>query len=191
MRKGGDTLPHINMKKFLLYPFMALSVVGLFLSTLIHFSALVGKQIPFGESVWILHVGIFVVWIPAVMVGIPLTKDFKQKDLRKALLRGCPNWMKALMLAFFVYAFINFAIFFATTAKESPKSSSGETPTAVFRGFSGHWMLFYSASFAIMYSAIHAEQVDKNRRCVAGHIVSPTANYCDECGQPVVSEHVS
>ena len=35
-----------------------------------------------------------------------------------------------------------------------PKGDSGANPPAiVWRGFSGHWMAFYSAALAILYSA--------------------------------------
>lgn len=119
------------------------------------------------------------------MVARNLARDFKQKDLWQALLRGCPKWIKSLTVIFFVYAMVNFAIFFLTTFKQPPRSGSGEIPPSVVRGFSGHWMAFYSASFAIMYSALKVEEFDRNRRCTSGHIVSPLAQFCEECGQPV------
>jgi hypothetical protein len=46
-------------------------------------------------------------------------------------------------------------------------------------------MPFYSMAFAIMYSAIHVEQRDAQRRCLEGHPVSPAAQYCEQCGKPV------
>ena len=54
----------------------------------------------------------------------------------------------------------------------------------VWRGFSGHWMVFYSAALAILYSA--ANTVDANPRLTNGHSASPNATYCTRCGQPVL-----
>jgi len=38
--------------------------------------------------------GLFVVWLPTGLLMNGLTRDFKQKDLCKAALRGCPGWMR-------------------------------------------------------------------------------------------------
>jgi hypothetical protein len=88
------------MKPFL-YPFIILSAVGLGLSIVVHIAALFGLATPLGEQAWILHMGIFTVWLPAMLVIYPLTKEFKQKDLWKAALRGCPDWMKWMTYGFF------------------------------------------------------------------------------------------
>ena len=77
--------------EFILTPFMYLAGLGLVLSLIVHISALLGMPSPFGEIVWGLHIGIFIVWIPSVIVMNSLVKDFKQKDLWKAALRACPK----------------------------------------------------------------------------------------------------
>jgi len=45
------------------------------------------------------------------------------------------------------------------TLREAHYTGSGEAnpPAVVWRGFSGHWMAFYSAALAILYSAAHAK----------------------------------
>jgi len=66
------------------------------------------------------------------------------------VLRGAPEWMRYMVYGFGGYAMVNFAIFFF----HSPHGGSGANPPAVvWRGFSGHWMAFYSAALAILYSA--------------------------------------
>src|SRR5262249_35107281 len=50
------------------YPFMVLATIGLLLSFGIHIMALAGLSIPGGRAVWVLHIGIFVVWIPTVWI---------------------------------------------------------------------------------------------------------------------------
>lgn len=169
--------------KPLLSFFGGLAWIGLALSIWSHLAALLGTQGPLGNYEWFLHIGIFVVWIPTVLVAARMGREFKQKDLWKAVLRGCPAWMKYMAYGFFGYAFINFAVFIvAAPAKGGP----GPMSPVVVRGFSGHWMAFYSMAAAVLYSATHVENRDLGRRCLNGHQLGPLAKFCEECGQPVV-----
>lgn len=172
------------MKKILLTPFIILASIGLVLSVTVHLCALLGINIPFAKEAWGLHGGIFIVWLPAVIVAQRLSKDFKQKDLWKAALRGCPTWMQYITYFFFGYAILNFALFMlGATASHAGKNELNE-----LRGFSGHWMAFYSAAMAILYSATHYENFDETRKCLNGHSVSPLAKFCEECGAPVIGQ---
>src|SRR5687768_13550080 len=130
---------------------MALAAVGFILSVAAHLSALAGSPIPFGKAVWALHIGIFVVWLPTVLVAYRLTRGATQKDFWKIALVGCPKWMRTALFIVFGYAILNFVVFMATTASHSP--AKGESSPEVVRGFSGHWMAFYGAAFATLYSA--------------------------------------
>jgi len=78
----------------ILYVLVSIAGTGLVLSVIVHAASLAGIPTPLGEKSWILHIGIFVVWFPAVLVRQPLTREFKQKDLWRAALRGCPAWMR-------------------------------------------------------------------------------------------------
>jgi hypothetical protein len=63
--------------------------------------------------------------------------------------------MRYMVYGFFGYAIINFLLFIAV----APSGGHGANPpTVVWRGFSGHWMAFYSAAFAILYSAVRPEE---------------------------------
>ena len=163
---------------------MVLAATGLIASLIVHMAALLGMPSPLGEKSWVLHIGIFVVWLPAVLVLQSFSGEFTQKDLWRAALRGCPDWMRWTIWCFCGYAMVNFLVFAVVMGRSSP--SGGPTPGLVWRGLSGHWMAFYSMAFAIMYSASHVEQRDAQRRCLDGHAVSPAAQYCEQCGTPVV-----
>jgi hypothetical protein len=152
------------------------------LSLIVHTAALLRLPQPLGSSAWGLHIGIFVVWIPAVLVSNRIVRDFKQKDFWKAALRGCPDWMRWVTHAFLAYAVVNFVVFMLFTP---PRGGFANDERAAFRGFSGHWMAFYSAAAAILYSAIVVAHSDPARRCPNGHPVSPSASYCESCGQAV------
>jgi len=159
---------------------MVLAACGFVLSVATHVMALAGETIPGGGLVWVLHIGIFVVWIPTVLVGKRITSGANNKDFWKVALAGCPAWMRHALSIVFVYGIVNFVIFMVSTGAHA--KPTGTAPPAVVRGFSGHWMIFYGAAFATLYSAIHMPHPSRDRRCPRGHSVAPTARSCPECG---------
>ena len=174
---------------FLLAPFIALAALGLILSLFVHVCSLVGVSTPLAEHAWGLHIGIFVVWLPAVVAANRLVRNVKPRDYWRAVLRGCPPWLRGMVYVFFAYAMVNFLLFLAATFAEPLAGSSGSgTPPAVFRGFSGHWMAFYSAALGILYSAMRAGERGVESRCPKGHPVSPFARFCEECGERLIPE---
>jgi hypothetical protein len=136
--------------KPLLWPFVMFSALGLALSLWVHLGALGGRKVAPEPFFWMLHGGIFVVWLPAVLVGIRRVGKTYRKNYWRTVLRGSPAWLRYMVYAFFGYAVVNF-LFFMTQAPN--KVEGGGTPIATWRGFSGHWMAFYSAALAILYSA--------------------------------------
>ena len=86
--------------KQVLAPFLVLAAVGLVLSIIAHIAALTGLPQPLGNATWALHFGVFVVWLPAVVVVIWLVKDFQKKEYWSAALRGCPNGCDGCFMRF-------------------------------------------------------------------------------------------
>lgn len=164
----------------LLAPFFLASLAGLALSVIAHVCALVGWSQPMGNAVMGLHGGIFAIWFPAVLVANRLVADYPRKHFWKAALRGCPVWMRGVPLVFFAYALLNFAWSMGNTPG-APKGGQ-LADAATVRCFSGHWMLFYSAGAAILYSGMSVARHDPQRRCSKGHPVSSTAAFCESCG---------
>ena len=161
--------------------FSLLALAGFFVSLIAHLAGYAGVERPFGINPWPLHVGIFVVWLPAVLAAMRLSKDVPQKDMWKATLRGCPKWMKHLLYGLFGYAFLSFFVFFVS-------AGGAESEANTIRGFSGHWLIFYFAAFAILYSYVKVSKVDTIRRCKNMHVVDPLHVYCPECGEYVGRE---
>ena len=162
-----------------LYPFLLLAAVGFVLSLAAHGLALVGVPIPGGKLVGNLHFGIFVVWIPTVLVAYQGSRYANRKDFWKVTLAGCPPWMRVSLYVLFGYAIFNFVLFLASNP---PRQSIYDAPLSTIRGLSGHWMLFYGAAFAVLYSRIRAPQLYQPHKCPQGHLVSPMARFCPECG---------
>jgi hypothetical protein len=171
-----DTVP--DWLRPLLWPFVALSALGLVVSLWVHIAAVMGRNFPAGF--WVLHVGIFVAWIPAVLVAQKRVGNVNRKDFWKVVLKGAPDWMRYMVYGFFGYAMVNFALFMLIT--QSGGHSGNDSP-AQWRGFSGHWMAFYSAALAILYAAATSSS---RWRCTSGHRVPENSKFCQRCGQPVV-----
>lgn len=159
---------------------MVLAAIGFVLSVAAHISAVAGWPIPGGKAVWTLHIGIFIVWLPTVFVAYRLTRGAQRKDFWKVALAGCPKWMRIALYGIFGYAALNFISFMLTTMNHP--HIQGDAPPEVIRGFSGHWMVFYSVAFATLYSAAAIGYSGLDRKCPNGHSVGVTAKFCDECG---------
>jgi len=162
-----------------LWVFIAVSFVGLVLSLWVHFGAVMGRRVAPDALFWILHLGIFVVWIPALVIAKRRVGDPNRKDFWKLVLRDLPDGVRYLIYGFLGYAFVNFFYFFIQESNEP--SGSGEPSAMVWRGFSGHWMAFYIGSLAILYSATK-EKFDTTR-CLNGHSLPPEGSFCAQCGQ--------
>lgn len=165
--------------KVLIYPLYALAAVGFMAMLVIHVAALFGNTYPFQRMIAIFGPGVFVVFVPTVFILIRLTRDFKQKDIWRAALRGCPRWMYRTVWAIFLYCWAGFFVL--------PFLYGGgmDSATNKARSMSGILLIFYLIPLAVMYSAIHVEKFDESRRCLNGHPVSPLAKFCEECGAPV------
>ncbi len=165
--------------------FMLLAALGFAVSAAAHLAAAFGPWETFPFYVMGLHAGIFIVFLPSVLIVNSLAKDYKQRELWNAALRGCPDWMRKALYGLFAYALVNFVYFLSVVPKGRPERVAGGVPAMVVRGFSGHWMIFYALSFATFYSYLHAEEADGLRRCANGHRVSAVARFCETCGAPV------
>ena len=127
--------------------------------------------------------GIFVVWLPAMFSAEKFTEGYPDKDAWKALLRGCPRWMRRAHNAIFYYCIASFALFFLT----SVGGPAGPGETGVVRGFSGHWLFFYFPACAVLYLTMQLQNGDPLRRCGNGHVVEPADPFCPKCGLNVGS----
>jgi hypothetical protein len=84
---------------------------------------------------------------------------------------------------------VNFVFFLANAPPRGSSGAGAPPPLEVLRGFSGHWMAFYSAAAAVLYSAIVVRKSDPAARCRNGHLVtSSSAKFCETCGSALNTE---
>ena len=165
--------------KILIYPLLVVAAVGFVALFAIHVAALFGVTYPFERFIGLFGPGLFVVFVPMIFVMNRLTRDFKQKDIWRAALRGCPAWMRRAVWVIGGYAWLGFFLL--------PVLYGGgmEAPSNKARVMSAGLMIFYLIPFAVLYSATRVTAVDEGRRCLSGHPVTALANFCEECGAPV------
>ena len=169
----------------LIYPFLALSAAGLAAMFVVHVAALFGVVGPFDHVFEYFGPGVFVVFLPTILVMNRLTREFKRKDVWRAALRGCPQWMRRAVWAIFGYVWVGFfalPILYGGGMDSKPNT---------IRMISGTLLIFYLIPVAVLYSATQVKGFDESRRCLNGHHVSPLAKYCEECGAPVVPQGMS
>jgi hypothetical protein len=166
------------MKKFLFY----FAITGWIMGLIVHLLSVadydVTKKIPF---VWILHIGIFVVWLPTILTlrnneelkAYQQAAKEKQKNpivLMKIIFRQAPTWLSIIAAGGFFYAFINFMLFMASQdgvpsikdgqfilhnhgqlIKTLTEQEYNHYKANEVRGFSGHWLAFYGVAAAILF----------------------------------------
>ena len=117
---------------------------GFVLSVYCHVLGLQHLEPPWGKSSFFLHIGIFVVWIPLVLFA-ERTKPQGTRNNLNHLMALLPTWLRFGVNGIFIYALVNFGYFMMQTHSYG----KGETPFYLeLRGFSGHWMMFYSMATA-------------------------------------------
>jgi hypothetical protein len=137
---------------------MALGAAGLVLSFLSHLAGWTGVYGPLGRWTWLLHLGLFAVFLPAVAVS-PRVQAGEKTDSLEVALCGCPPWMKRMVYVFFGYAIVHFLAFAVSMVLSGPEVRGPGMPPIVVRGFSGHWMAFYAAALGMLYGALHRDRV--------------------------------
>jgi hypothetical protein len=125
-------------------------LLGLALSIVAHGAALFGLPQPLGEATWGLHVGIFVIGIPTMIIASGVSSEIVGNKLEGVLGR-CPPWMRRLVWALFGYAIFNFIVSIPFVPGKGEGGNAWQTPPIAFRLFSGHWMLFYAVFAAVLY----------------------------------------
>jgi hypothetical protein len=141
--------------------FAAFALLGLVASLAVHLAALLGIDLATRfPAVWLLHLGIFVVFIPFVFQA---RRVLGPRPSRGAIWALYPRW--ALLLGVFLagYVMLNFLLFLHAAEGGGPAIRDGRyvlqahgqvlrpltaaeyhaQQANILRGFSGHWLIFY------------------------------------------------
>jgi hypothetical protein len=117
----------------------AMAAVGFLASVACHLMGWLRIEPAWGQSAFVLHLGLFVLWIPLVIFA-NRTMPKPGRGNFEHLLALLPKWARTFTSGLFIYALLNF-VYFIFCTHQYPKH---EVPFFLeLRGFSGHWMLFY------------------------------------------------
>jgi Na+/H+ antiporter NhaD/arsenite permease-like protein len=174
----SDQMRKPKVELALIYPFLALAMLGSIATLVVHISSLFGITYLFEHVIKFIGLAVFIVFLPTIFVMSRLTREFKQKDIWRAALRGCPQWMRRALWIILGYAWIGFFAlpFFYGGGMDSTGNQA--------RCMSAALLMFYLIPAAVLYSATRVKRFDETRRCLNGHSIPPLAKYCPECGAP-------
>ena len=120
------------------YVFFYIAIIGWTLGLFIHLLSItdynLAEKVPF---IWFLHVGIFIVWFPAVF---KLTKNEELKAFRqsgslkqlnpvaasKIFFGQTPTWLTIIAVTGFLYAIINSVLFMTSSDMGVPDIKNGQ-----------------------------------------------------------------
>jgi hypothetical protein len=145
--------------------FLILAILGFCASAVVHVSTFLNR-LPAGVSrAWPLHVGLLLVFIPALLSQRQDRRDRRQRSLREEYSHA-PRWMLPPMVALFVYAIVNAAVGLVLMMAISPgkiverdgrhvivrqgvdvrpasEAEYQQDQARTLRLFSGGWMMIY------------------------------------------------
>ena len=169
--------PVSSLKKMFALPFAAIALAGFVISMAVNIAGWMGKVILPSSMFAAMHIGVFLVFFPAVLLAGRRRNGLPWKFKKRENGSGMPGWALKFAGFIFIYAMANFIIFIFTAGS----SKQHGAPSAImWRGFSGHWMVFYLFSFGMLYTVISAPS-DK-AKCVNGHEMNSDALVCPVCG---------
>jgi hypothetical protein len=148
-------------------PFFYLALAGFFTSLAVHLSTYAGYY-PFQENFWFLHIGIFAVFIPAFLGNRRGNPPGSRSN--RVHTDHYPQWLKRFCDIVFAYTLLNFTLSMYLSHGGAPNIQDGKYvlsnhgmiirdlteaqyyyyKSLLIRAFSGHWLLFYGWSAAIL-----------------------------------------
>jgi hypothetical protein len=162
--------------------FALLAALGLLISIAANVSTFFGVE-PMHRwpYLWLLHLGIFVVFIPAGSVQIQHgnKKPFRWRDV----FGGLPAWMRWMLVSMIIYAPVNALAFAIVCGSGGPSKEPDGTYAMTshgrilrmltadeyhrasgyeFRFMSSWWIMFYSISVALLLSALKRQKALAN-----------------------------
>lgn len=163
------------MKRILFF----IALLGAISAIIVHVSTILGidvaDKVPF---IWVLHVLIFVVWIPTIFSLKKEQKQNKDANAFTLLTKNKPKWLIGLIIAIAVYTGFNFMFSLSKTEGTATNYENGVYSLQnrgkhirniteeeyhlhganTVRSFSGHWILFYTIATIALYKGKSKEE---------------------------------
>jgi hypothetical protein len=111
--------------------------VGFALSLLVHVLSCLSIPLGLGKAPWLLHIGIFVVWIPTIIVLVGETRARIGWQQVLEALRPAQRWFRFATWVVIGYGALSFVLF------GSGWYGDMKDEVVTLRAFSGLWMIPY------------------------------------------------
>jgi hypothetical protein len=145
-------------------PLAVVAAIGWIISVAASIAGMAGALLP----QWLLgaaSIALFPLWLVAVLIINKLAAGVRGREMWKAVLRGCPTWLRYAIWGSWGYAFLMFVLIAAGLHE------------AAGIGFLG---VFYASALGAFVTA--ATTGDEPTQCANGHQIGPFDNFCRECG---------
>lgn len=165
---------------------MICAACGLAISLVSHVLSIFGYT-PGGQTLFFaLHIGIFPIFgFMALLYGQRMWATTDRRAAEDLMLSGCPHWMRLVIRGLTIYTGVNFVIFIVLTMMRGTHNASDGVPPEVWRGFSGHWMLFYAVPLAALVTVYNKGVANLQPKCPLGHNVGLSDKFCPTCGRAI------
>jgi hypothetical protein len=149
-------------------PLAVIAAIGWAASVLVSALGLAGTPIP-KMATWVIFVGVFPLWFFAILLMNKLAVNVTSGDMWKAVLRGCPKWLRYAIQASWYYTFLMF-LFGMVFGFEG----------GAVAGFPG---VFYANALGAFVTS--ATVAGEPTECSNGHPIGPFDKFCRECGAAI------
>lgn len=134
-------------------PLAAVSGVGLAASLFLHVEAIEHKYPASMGVLAAMHLGVFIVFFPAVIIANRRAGYRRRKYAWEFVLSGSPWWMRYGCYLCGFYAALNGAALILEHMWSEPSGAAGAPSLSDWRGISAIWMGFYSVALAVLLAA--------------------------------------
>lgn len=155
---AGNAMPDEARKsrvaRALIYPFLVLAIIGSIVTLIVHAASLFGVLYPLEHFLKLLASGVVILFLPTIFAINWLARDFKQKEIWRAVLLGCPEWMQRTLWIIFGYAWVGYFVlpFLYGGGMDSPGNKA--------RFMSAILLIFYLIPAAVLSSATWVKRFD-------------------------------
>ncbi|MCY2936463.1 MAG: hypothetical protein NT172_20145 [Planctomycetota bacterium] len=133
---------------------MLISGFGFTASAWAHGMALAQAEIPGGSRVLKFQLGIFVVWVPVIILQYRMARDNTGHETDQNLWTDYPTWLRVAQYLLFFYAAFNLFTTDVPPGWNRIHFRTDDPPLpAIVQIQSSVWMSFYFAAFAMFYSS--------------------------------------
>ena len=117
--------------------FRAIAATAFVLSLIVHVLASAGIALPWGKAPFLLHLVIFLVWIPTIIVLVGEKRGRIGWEQVLEVLRPAPRWFRFTTWFVISYSVLNFALLWSGAVGDSKDELVG------LRAISCVWMVAY------------------------------------------------